>query len=118
MESIAKAKFQRISYQKISQMLNEIRGKNITMAEYIAKAASKGASTLVIKTMNSAAANLSVKLGKKLNPDEVWIKSAYAGMGPMKHLRRVQPGPQGRAMPFKRKMSHLTITVSDERKKK
>jgi large subunit ribosomal protein L22 len=32
-------------------------------------------------------------------------------------LKRIQPGPQGRALPFKRKVCHLTITVSDENKR-
>ncbi|HUT85762.1 MAG TPA: uL22 family ribosomal protein [Elusimicrobiales bacterium] len=116
MDALAKAKFQRISQTKVSQLLNEVRGKNVTMAEYIAQTASKGATTLVVKTINSAAANLSIKLGKKLNPDEVWIKRAYADRGPMRNLQRIRPGPQGRAMPFRRKMCHLTIIVSDNRK--
>ena len=34
-------------------------------------------------------------------------------MGPMKNLKRIQPGPQGRAMPYKRNVCHLTVTVSD-----
>lgn len=118
MDSIAKARFQRISYRKVSQLLNEIRGKNVTTAEHIVHSVSKGASVLIIKTINSAASNLSVKLGRKLNPEEVWIKTAYVGQGPMKHLKRIMPGPMGRAMPYKRKMCHLTIVVSDENKKR
>jgi large subunit ribosomal protein L22 len=117
MDALSKARFQRISHRKVAQLLNEIVGKNVIIAEHIVKSAAKGASVLVIKTLNSAAANLSVKLGKKLNPNEVWIKEAFAGQGPMQHLKRIRPGPMGRAMPYKRKMCHLTIKVSDSNRK-
>jgi large subunit ribosomal protein L22 len=117
MDSVARARFQRVSHRKLSQLLNEIRGKNITTAEHIVHSAAKGASMLIIKTINSAAANLSVKLGRKLNPDQVWIKTVYAGQGPMKHLKRIRPGSMGRAMPYKRKMCHFTVVVSDESQK-
>jgi large subunit ribosomal protein L22 len=122
MESTAKARFQRISRRKVSQILNEIRGKNVTDAEHIVHSASKGSATLIVKTVNSAAAGLSVKLGKKLNPDAVWIVRTYADQdadqGPMKHLKRIRPGPMGKAMPYKRKMCHLTVIVSDVKKGK
>lgn len=116
MDATAKAKFQRISQRKVSQLLAEIVGKNVTYAEHIIHTSGKRAGTLVVKTINSAAANLSVKIGQKLNPDKVWIRAAYAGQGPMKHLKRIRPGPMGRAMPFKRKMCHLTVIVSNENK--
>jgi ribosomal protein L22 len=32
----------------------------------------------------------------------------------MGQMRRVMPAPQGRANTFKRKVCHLTVTVSDE----
>ena len=72
-----------------------------------------GATDVVGKAIKSAGANLSVKLGKKLDLKQVWVTECYADQGPMKFLRRVQPGPQGRAMPFKRKMCHIHVAVSD-----
>lgn len=78
----------------------------------------RGATTVVYKAVQSAGANLSVKLGRKLDLKSVWVSSAFADQGPMKMLHRVQPGPQGRAMPFKRKMCHITVTVSDTKEAK
>jgi large subunit ribosomal protein L22 len=48
-------------------------------------------------------------------PSQVYIKSCWSDMGPMGHMKRVMPGPQGRANTFKRKVCHLTVIVSDER---
>lgn len=57
-----------------------------------------------------------MKAGKKLDFSKVFIKEAFANLGPSGHLKRVQPGPQGRAMPYKKSMCHLTVIVTDEKK--
>ena len=101
MEACAKAKFQRYGSRKVNLVLDQIRGKNVKAAE---------------ETLHSAAANLEVKAGKKLDYSKVFIKEAFANLGPSGHLRRIQPGPQGRAMPYKKSMCHLTVIVSDEKK--
>ncbi|HOX22735.1 MAG TPA: uL22 family ribosomal protein [Elusimicrobiales bacterium] len=116
MEALAKAKFQRYGRRKVAQVLDQIRGKNVTMAEQIADMLPRGCALMVKKTVHCAAANLSVKLGRKTDPAAMWVKTAYADQGPMGQLRRMQPGPHGRAMPFKRKMCHLTVVVSDTKK--
>lgn len=94
-------------------MLDEIRGKDIQTAQAILAVVPRRAAVAVTKTMRSAAANLSVKLGRKVDLNSIWIKSAWSDKGPMKPLRRIRPGPMGRAMPFKRKLCHITIVVSD-----
>ncbi|MCX5783662.1 MAG: uL22 family ribosomal protein, partial [Elusimicrobia bacterium] len=113
MEAVSKAKFQRYGRRKVGQVLDQIRGKTVMKAEHAMSAIPRRCATLVLKTIDSASANLSVKLGKKLDPNGVWISTAYVDQGPMKQLKRFQPGPQGRAMPYKRKMCHLTVIVSD-----
>lgn len=116
MEALAKAKFQRFGRRKVAQVLDQIRGKSVLSAEQIADLLPRGCSDMVRKTVHSAASNLSVKLGKKTDPSAMWVKAAFADQGPMSQLRRVQAGPHGRAMPFKRKMCHLTVIVSDTKK--
>jgi len=115
MQAVAKAKFQRYGRRKVGQVLDQIRGKNIHIAEQIVSMVPRGCADMVRKTLHSAAANLSILAGKPVDPKNIWIKEAFANQGPMKHLRRVQPGPQGRAMPYKRKVSHLTVVVTDEK---
>jgi len=116
MEALAKAKFQRFGRRKVAQVLDQIRGKSVLSAEQIADMLPRGCSTMVKKTVHSAAANLSIKLGRKTDPAVMWVTAAFADQGPMSQLRRVNAGPHGRAMPFKRKMCHLTVIVSDSKK--
>lgn len=118
MEAKAIAKFQRYGRTKVSQILDQIRGKDVETAEQIIALLPRRAGVMVGKTVHSAAANLNVMAGKKLDMSKVWVKTCFADDGPMKHLKRVQPGPQGRAMPFRRKVCHVTIVVSDEKSKR
>ncbi|MDR0291960.1 MAG: 50S ribosomal protein L22 [Elusimicrobium sp.] len=115
MEAFAIAKFQRYGSRKVGLVLDQIRGKNVKAAENVLPFIEKTTAELVYKTVHSAAANLEVKLGKKVDMGKVYIKEAYANIGPMGNLRRIQPGPQGRAMPYKKSMCHLTVVVSDEK---
>ena len=115
MEAFAIAKFQRHGSRKVGLVLDQIRGKNVKTAEDMLPFIEKRTAELVYKTLHSAAANLEVKLGKKVDMSKVYIKEAFANIGPMGNLRRIQPGPQGRAMPYKKSMCHLTVVVSDEK---
>jgi len=115
MEAFAIAKFQRYGSRKVGLVLDQIRGKNVKTAVDTLPFIEKGTANLVFKTVRSAAANLEVKLGKKADLGKVYIKEAYANIGPMGNLRRVQPGPQGRAMPYRKSMCHLAVVVSDEK---
>ncbi|MBI3298029.1 MAG: 50S ribosomal protein L22 [Elusimicrobia bacterium] len=114
MEAIAKAKFARFGSRKVNSVLGEIRGKSVQTAAQLLPLIPRIASQLVAKTLNSAAANLQSKAGRKIDASGMWVKEAYAGNGPMKHMKRVLPAPMGRAFQFKRKVCHLTIVVADE----
>ncbi len=116
MEAQAHARFQRYGARKVAQLLREIRGKSVLEAEEILPLAPRVCRGMVEKAVKSAAANLAFKLnraGKAVVPEKVYIKSCWAGAGPMGHMKRVLPAPQGRAMTFKRKVCHLTVVVSD-----
>lgn len=116
MEACAKAKFQRYGSRKVGLVLDQVRGKDVKTAEEILPFIAKRTTDVVFKTIHSAAANLQVKAGKKLDLSKIFITEAYANIGPSGNLRRVQPGPQGRAMPYRKSMCHLTVIVSDEKK--
>ncbi len=113
MEATSKAKFQRFGSRKVGLLLDLVRGKSVKASQGIIPFSGLRCSDMVQKTINAAAANLQVKLGNKLDLTKIYIKEAYSNMGPMKNLKRIQPGPQGRAMPYKRNVCHLTVTVSD-----
>ena len=120
MEAIAHARFQRFGTRKVAQVLKEIRGKTVLEAEQVLPLIPRICGTMIAKTLRSAAANLTIKAGRagqKLVPEMVYIKECWSDMGPMGHMKRVMPAPQGRANTFKRKVCHLTVVVSDEPRK-
>ena len=118
MEATAHARFQRFGTRKVAQVLKEIRGKSVFEAERLLPMIPRICSTMITKTVRSAAANLvtqAAKAGRPVAPEKVYIKSCWSTMGPMGQMKRMLPAPQGRAYTFKRKVCHLTIVVSDER---
>jgi large subunit ribosomal protein L22 len=115
MQAIAKIKYQRYSTLKVARLLDLVRGKNMNEAFALLDAIPTPTKQVVKKAIKSAGANLSVKLGRKLDLKQVWIEKAKADQGPMKFLRRYNAGPQGRAMPYVRNMCHLTVVVSDSK---
>ena len=118
MEATAHARFQRFGARKVAQVLEQIRGKSVLNAQQILPEIPRVAADMVSKTVRSAAANLNVRAGKKLAPEQVFIKQIWVGQGPMANMKRVLPAPMGRAMQFKRKVCHLTVIVTDDRSEK
>ena len=118
MEATAHARFQRYGTRKVAQVLKEIRGKSVLEAERLLPMIPRICSTMITKTVRSAAANLvtqSAKAGRAIDPQKVFIKECWSTMGPMGNMKRMLPAPQGRAYTFKRKVCHVTVVVSDER---
>lgn len=113
MEATAFARFQRFGPRKVAQVCGQIRGKSVSQAEALLPQIPRRAGVVVAKTLRSAFSNLRVKAGRKLEPAQAFVKAAWSNQGPLQALKRIQPGPMGRALPFKRKMCHLTIVVSD-----
>jgi len=112
MEATAYARFQRFGTRKVAQVLTQIRGKSVARAQDLLPLIPRKSTVIVVKALKSAA----VKAGKKLDPAAMYVKAAWVGQGPMQNMKRVLPAPQGRAYTFKRKVCHLTMVVSDERK--
>ena len=116
MDAIAYARFQRYGVRKVAQVLNEIRGQSVERAQQQLPLIPRRCTEMIHKTLLSAAANLQNRLGKKVEPGHMYVKATWVGQGPMGQMKRVLPAPMGRAMTFKRKVCHLTMIVSDERK--
>ncbi len=120
MEATAYGRFQRYGARKVNQVLDEIRGKAVLEAEEILPNIPRISGKMVAHVVKSAAANLAnkaAKQGKPLVPEKVYIKSCWATIGPLSAMRRVNPGPQGRAMTLHRKICHVTVVVSDSYQK-
>ena len=117
MEAIASAKYLRGSAQKARLVVDMIRGKDVNKALAILRYSSKRASTLIEKCVRSAIANANEaaeKANVAIDPDDLWVKTAFVDRGPTKGRRRVRPAPQGRAYREQRHFCHVTILLSND----
>jgi large subunit ribosomal protein L22 len=119
MEARASAKFLRGSAQKARLVVDMIRGKNVNQALAILRFSNKRAALGIEKCVKSAIANANEAAEKaniSVDPDDLWVKAAYADQGPTKNRRRMRPAPQGRAYRERRHFCHVTILVSSDSK--
>ena len=117
MEAIASAKYLRGSAQKARLVVDMIRGQDVNKALAILRYSSKRASTLIEKCVRSAIANANEaaeKANVAIDPDELWVKTAFVDRGPTKGRRRVRPAPQGRAYREQRHFCHITVLLSND----
>ena len=103
----AVAKYIRISPDKVRIVLDIIRGKSYVDALAILKNTPKAASEVLIKLLNSAAAN--AENSKNMTKNDLFVAECYADQGPI--LKRVQPRAQGRAFRINKRTSHITIIL-------
>ena len=119
MEAIASAKYLRGSARKARLVVDLIRGKDVNRALAILRYANKRAADGIEKCMRSAIANASEaaeKANVAIDPDDLWVKTAFVDRGPTKNRRRVRPAPQGRAYREQRHFCHVTILLSNDAK--
>jgi large subunit ribosomal protein L22 len=117
MEAIASAKYLRGSAQKARLVVDMIRGQDVNKALAILRYSRKRASNLIEKCVRSAIANANEaaeKANVAIDPDDLWVKTAFVDRGPTKGRRRVRPAPQGRAYREQRHFCHVTILLSND----
>jgi large subunit ribosomal protein L22 len=117
MEATASAKYLRGSAQKARLVIDMIRGRDVNKALAILRYSSKRAANGIEKCMRSAIANANEtaeKANVSIDPDDLWVKSAFVNRGPTKNRRRVRPAPQGRAYREQRHFCHVTILLSND----
>jgi large subunit ribosomal protein L22 len=109
MEVQAKGKNVRISPRKVRLLLNPIKGRSVDEAVAILRNLPMPVARKVEKIVKSAAAN--AENNYSLDMDSLRIKAAYADEG--SRLHRFRAGARGRAKPWTRRYSHITIVVED-----
>jgi len=117
MEATASAKYLRGSAQKARLVVDMIRGKDVNQALAILRFSKKRAASSIEKCMRSAIANANEaaeKANVSIDPDELWVRTAFVDRGPTKNQRRVRPAPQGRAYREQRHFCHVTISLSND----
>jgi large subunit ribosomal protein L22 len=105
----ARGKNIRIAPRKVRLLLAPIKGRSVDEAVAILRNVPMPIARRVEKILKSAAAN--AENNYQLDVDALRVKAAYADEGT--RLRRFRAGARGRAKPWTRRYSHITIVVED-----
>ena len=104
------AKYMRISPKKAREVARVLPGRKASDAVALLKYIPRKAARMFDKTLKSAMANAENNLN--LSADDLYIREAIVDEGPA--LKRFRPCARGSAHPYKKRMSHLRITLTDE----
>ena len=111
MEAKAIAKGLRIAPRKARLVIDLIRGKSVSEADIILSNLNKEAARISKKVLTSAVANAENNLS--LNKENLYVKACYVNEG--QPFKRMKFGSRGHVDPIKRRTSHITVVVSDEK---
>ena len=111
MEARAIAKGVRLTPRKARLVIDLVRGKSVAEAEVILSNLNKEAARLIKKVLVSATANATNNLGLKV--EDLKVKEAYINEGLV--MKRMKFGSRGHVDPIKKRTSHITIVVSDNK---
>ena len=103
----AVAKGVRMSPRKVGVVASLVRGRTVAEALVILEHTPRRSATPVIKAIQSAKANADHNHNYK--PDSLQIVSITVTPGA--RLKRYRPAAHGRALPYQRKTSHISVVV-------
>jgi len=98
-----------VTPRKARLVIDLVRGKTVAEAQAILKNVNKAASPIVLKLINSAAANAVNNHG--MNSDKLFVKEIYANEG--LKMKRFMPRAKGRASGLVKKTSHINVVVAE-----
>lgn len=102
----AKARYIRVSPTKVRQVIDLIRGKDVTTSQALLTHSNKGCAKTIGKLLNSAVANAK-KQG--LNENQLFVSRVMADPGPT--WKRYRAVAFGRATGILKRTTHLTIEL-------
>lgn len=111
MEAKAVAKYVRISPRKVRQVVNLIRGKDISDAFAILQFTAKGSTEDVTKVLKSAVANAEHNYDMRV--EDLIVSKIYVDEGPT--MKRLKPRARGRADRIRKRTSHITVVVGEKK---
>lgn len=100
----------RMSPRKVGVVASLVRGRTVADALTILEHTPRRAALPVLKTIKSAQAN--ADHNHNLKPDTLNIVAITVTPGP--RLKRYRPAAHGRALPFMRRTSHITVIVDGD----
>ena len=108
----ARHRFARITGRKARLVADMIRGLDVNQALDLLRFAPQRGAAFFLKVLESAVANASQD--ENVNVNRLYVSECKADDGPLLNNRlRWRPGPQGRAMPYAKRQSHLTVKVAE-----
>lgn len=99
-----------MSPRKVGVVASLVRGRTVADALTILEHTPRRSALAVKKTILSARAN--ADHNHNLKPDTLQIVEITVTPGP--RLKRFRPAAHGRALPFQRRTSHITVVVDGE----
>lgn len=112
MEYRAVHKYAKTSVRKARQVVDMVRGRNVSEALSILQVTQRRAADMLRKLIESALANAAYEAQRRrddIDPDTLVIKKVYADDGPV--LKRWRARARGRAAPIIKRTSHLTVVI-------
>jgi large subunit ribosomal protein L22 len=110
MEAKAVARYIRMSPRKLRRTIGLIEGLPLKEAQALLDVMPHRAARVIRRTLDSAAANAENNHG--MEPDELWIAQAHVDAGPTLKRWRVASG--GRVSMIRKRISHVSVVLSDE----
>lgn len=111
MEAVARARYVRVTPRKVNQVLDLVRGRDVSEALTTLRFSKRHVSAKLVKLIRSAVAN-AVQAESHVDVENLYLKEALVGPGPM--MKRWLPRAQGRATPLHKRTSHITIILDDK----
>ncbi|MBO6102418.1 MAG: 50S ribosomal protein L22 [Opitutales bacterium] len=111
MEVKALTKFARMSDKKVREVARKIQGRNAAEALEILRLVPRKSAALIAKTLASAIANAENNNGA--SAAALKVKSAIVNQGIA--FKRFRAVARGSAHPIRKRTSHITIVLSDEK---
>lgn len=111
-ESTAILRFSGVSAQKMRQMADLVRGKDVAVALHSLQFQTKATAKPMFKLISSAVANAREKSNaaqERFDADEFFIKSIMVDEGPMQ--KRFRPRAQGRAYRIRKRSCHVQLVL-------
>ncbi len=112
--AVAHLRFTRTGPRKLRRVADAIRGKSVREALVLLQFADVFAAEPIAKLVRSAVANAGNN--HDMNTDDLYIARITVDGGPGgRFTKRLDPRAQGRAYFKRKRLSHVTVVVSEER---
>jgi large subunit ribosomal protein L22 len=116
-QAVAHLRFVRMAPRKLRRIADAIRGKSVREALVLLKFADVYAAQPIEKLVRSAIANAGNN--HDMNADELYIARITVDGGPGgRFTKRLDPRAQGRAAFKRKRLSHVTVIVTEARPEK